>query len=580
MKKQGPNRMLPPLRIVARTLLLIVLAAVPLLSLGTAHSTTRPHQYHSDPANQQNTSEFAFAGFPTVSLTTYQAVYCLPRHGVVSDACPYAPQMYQMLVDAGIDPVIQMAFAAKETEFGTTGPGRRPQYNIHNIVCNSWDGGSCEGPYHWRFSTYPDYLHATRAWIDLMTRRGRYIDAGRNSFADVIPIYAPAFENDTNLYISQAERWVRGWRSWDGAQQLPITPPIWGAGIRMPIIPQTSMEAAAQPLKEHAAVSGEQQPPPAAPPPPPEQPDPALEIPTPTLVAVVTEPSVDTNNIPQPPPDAIIVDNSDSGFSSNQNTWQPTTCGLHGEHIVTASTSDIYRSTSRASWLPTLLEAGTYEVQAYIPPCGSTEATRSARYIITHDGGITVVTVNQQAHQGTWVSLGRYSFSARLNPTIEISDQTSDNNLSVRADAIAWIPEQTGSVPVASIFYLTQLERDNRTPWSEDAEGLAEYGGVPMPDALPTRQPVEDTPMPTPADDILTVGVVRNGTTLRRAPETTLDSAIATVCPGDQVTVFERDQQDNRVWLRVRITATENDCATDRAPIAAEGWISGSLIEE
>ncbi len=576
MKKQIPNRMRIPPRIVVRAFVLTMITAISLCSFGTVRSTTRPHQPPPAPTLQQNTSEFAFAGFPTVSLTTYQAVYCLPRHGVVSDACPYAPQMYQMLVDAGIDPVIEMAFAAKETEFGTTGPGRRPQYNIHNIVCNSWDGGSCEGPHHWRFSTYRDYLHATRAWIDLMTRRGRYIDAGRNSFSDVIPIYAPAFENDTSLYIAQAERWVRGWRSWDGAQQLPITPPIWGAGIRLPGIPiaQTTA-AAAQPLKESAPVLSDQQPPP----PPPAQFDPVPELPTPTMVPIVAEPPARTD-IPQPPPGAIVVDNNDSGFSSNQNTWQTTACGLNGDHLVIASTSDIYQSTSRASWLPTLLEAGTYEVQAYIPPCGSIDATHSARYIITHDGGITVVTVDQQAHKGTWVSLGRYSFSARLNPTIEISDQTSDNNLSVRADAIAWIPEKTGTVPIASIFYLTQLERDNRTPWSEDAEGLAEYGGVPMPDALPTRQPVEDTPMPTPADDILTIGVVRNGTTLRHAPEATLENALATVCPGDQVTVFAREQKDGRIWLRVRITATDNDCATDRAPIDSEGWISGSLIEE
>ncbi|NJN65843.1 MAG: glucosaminidase domain-containing protein [Chloroflexaceae bacterium] len=199
--------------------------------------TTRPHSRARTPGEpplplplaQTTAGEFDFLSTPTVSLETYQRVYCQPRRGRVSAACAYAPQMYQLLVDAGIDPAIEMAFAAKETEFGSTGPGRAPQYNLHNIVCNRWDGSTCDGPYHYRFATYANYLHGLNAWIHLLLHSGRYLDAGNRTFRSVLPIYAPPFENNTALYIAQAESWVRGWRSWEGGQLVPLSSPLfWG----------------------------------------------------------------------------------------------------------------------------------------------------------------------------------------------------------------------------------------------------------------------------------------------------------------------------------------------------------------
>ncbi len=169
---------------------------------------------------------------PSITEQTYTAIYCEPRYGQVSGACPYAPQMYKMLVNAGIDPGIELAFAAKETEFGSTGPGREPQYNLYNITCNSWDGGTCGGAYHGRFSSYTSYLHATRAWITLMLHRGIYVDAGRTTLQEVIPIYAPSFENNTSLYIAQTEGWIYHWRVLD-EQNLAQSYPVEGVGLQV-----------------------------------------------------------------------------------------------------------------------------------------------------------------------------------------------------------------------------------------------------------------------------------------------------------------------------------------------------------
>jgi|GEM_PF-4133803 len=160
---------------------------------------------------------------PTIRLATYQAIYCTPRHGGVSDACASAADRYHLLVRAGIDPAVELAFALKETELGTTGPGRAPQRNLYNIECNQWDQGTCEGPHHQRFSTYPSYEHATWAFATLLLTRG-YADRGLWTVRKVLPRYAPAFENDTALYIAQVETWVQFWQRWE-AQTYGTSPP-------------------------------------------------------------------------------------------------------------------------------------------------------------------------------------------------------------------------------------------------------------------------------------------------------------------------------------------------------------------
>jgi hypothetical protein len=128
--------------------------------------------------------------------------------------------MYDLLIQSGLDPAVQLAFALKETEFGTTGPGRAPQRNLHNLECNHWDGGTCDGPHHLRFAAYPSYTWATWAWATLMLTRGRYVDAGNWTVEQIVPIYAPPFENDTAQYIAQVRQMVATWRG----QPAPVPP--------------------------------------------------------------------------------------------------------------------------------------------------------------------------------------------------------------------------------------------------------------------------------------------------------------------------------------------------------------------
>lgn len=160
-------------------------------------------------------------GPPSVSRDQYRRILCTPRHGQVPPPCAEAGAMYDLLVQSGLDPAVQLAFALKETEFGTTGPGRAPQRNLHNLECNDWDGGSCTGPYHYRFAAYPSYTWATWAWATLLLTRGRYVDVGNGTVEQILPIYAPPFENDTADYIAFVQQHVTRWRG----QTLPDVPP-------------------------------------------------------------------------------------------------------------------------------------------------------------------------------------------------------------------------------------------------------------------------------------------------------------------------------------------------------------------
>lgn len=164
----------------------------------------REHQVQyatSDTAGYTGT--FAFFQPPTISEGLYVAILEEAR----SPAAREGRAMYQALVAAGIDPVVELAFARKETSFGRTGPGRN--YNLYGITCNRWDaayGGACAG----RFSRYPSYTASTQAWAALIWR---YSAGGMTTPRLALPMYAPPFENDTDLYIEQVEQWVTAWRA-------------------------------------------------------------------------------------------------------------------------------------------------------------------------------------------------------------------------------------------------------------------------------------------------------------------------------------------------------------------------------
>lgn len=84
-----------------------------------------------------------------------------------------------------------------------------------------------------------------------------------------------------------------------------------------------------------------------------------------------------------------------------------------------------------ATWTPAITDADTYEVFARW--AAGTDGATNARFTVTHGGGATNVTVNQQSSNGAWVSLGSYAMAPGAGHKIQLSDHA---NGVVVADAV------------------------------------------------------------------------------------------------------------------------------------------------
>jgi len=72
------------------------------------------------------------------------------------------------------------------------------------------------------------------------------------------------------------------------------------------------------------------------------------------------------------------------------------------------------------TWNPVISTAGDYNV--YARWTANPNRASNAPYTITHAGGSTTVTMNQQQNSGQWNLLGTYSFAAVSRPTVRKGD--------------------------------------------------------------------------------------------------------------------------------------------------------------
>lgn len=142
---------------------------------------------------------------------------------------------------------------------------------------------------------------------------------------------------------------------------------------------------------------------------------------------------------PAPPADeagVITVDDGDAGFSRSDATWYEFSCGRGKHAFWTYSTPKSADATNHASWRAEL-PAGSYDVSVYVPFCkNGKKDTTSAQYVINHADGSAIVSVNQAANAGNWVSLGAYRFDG--SGSVALSDLTGDAKRSVWFDAVRW----------------------------------------------------------------------------------------------------------------------------------------------
>lgn len=119
---------------------------------------------------------------------------------------------YNLGLKYGIDPAFAVAFFIHESGAGTASgwAGLKPDggttHNVGNIICAGYS--TCYG----RFRDYASWEEGIDDWyklIDVEYLNGR----GHQTVADIIPVYAPSFENDVNGYVNVVQRLVDQWRA-------------------------------------------------------------------------------------------------------------------------------------------------------------------------------------------------------------------------------------------------------------------------------------------------------------------------------------------------------------------------------
>ena len=111
-----------------------------------------------------------------------------------------------------IDPAYAIAFFIHESSAGTATnwAGLKSDggttHNIGNIICAGYS--TCYG----RFRDYPTWEAGIEDWYRLISVE--YIEGrGTVTVEQIVPIYAPSFENNVDGYVASVTQMVDGWRA-------------------------------------------------------------------------------------------------------------------------------------------------------------------------------------------------------------------------------------------------------------------------------------------------------------------------------------------------------------------------------
>lgn len=155
-------------------------------------------------------------GTPTIDVATIAQLLT----GRNSPLAPFAADIYNAGLAAGIDPGFAMAIWLKESEWGTTGASTETR-NMGNLICAAATQPpaiGCRG----RWAVYAAWPDAIGDWYAYVARR--YLAQGLTTVEAIIPVYAPLGDGDNNpaQYIQQVIDWMR---EWAGGTLPPALPP-------------------------------------------------------------------------------------------------------------------------------------------------------------------------------------------------------------------------------------------------------------------------------------------------------------------------------------------------------------------
>jgi hypothetical protein len=157
--------------------------------------------------------EHSVIGAPTISAEDVEAVLREYNSPAVGSGRAWIALGQQY----GIDPAYALAFFIHESTAGTNPgwaglkPGGGSTHNVGNIICAGYP--TCYG----RFRDYASWDEGIEDWYKLIARE--YVQGrGVQTIEQIIPIYAPAFENNVDAYVSAVVNMVDGWRRQRGSQ--------------------------------------------------------------------------------------------------------------------------------------------------------------------------------------------------------------------------------------------------------------------------------------------------------------------------------------------------------------------------
>lgn len=150
---------------------------------------------------------------------------------------------------------------------------------------------------------------------------------------------------------------------------------------------------------------------------------------------------------PGPSPQTIIVDNRDSNFvwGGPTSSWYARSTGYRGHLYWTWNSRT--RLYNWGKWFPYVNTAGNWEVSVYIP--SRYHGSKSARYVIHHNGVQNTCVVNQNIYYDKWVSLGTYYFAGGSNEYVFLGDATGETygTRFVGFDAVKFVRQDGGAPP-------------------------------------------------------------------------------------------------------------------------------------
>ena len=105
----------------------------------------------------------------------------------------------------GIDDVFALAFFFHESQFGRLGVAAFT-HSVGNIVCSA-GYPSCDG----RFRSYASWQAGCFDWFRLIA--SVYVPRGLTTVERIVPVYAPASENNVSAYIAAVTSAVASWHA-------------------------------------------------------------------------------------------------------------------------------------------------------------------------------------------------------------------------------------------------------------------------------------------------------------------------------------------------------------------------------